>query len=203
MADTDIAPTGLRDSKKQDVRDRITDEMTRLLNEGCIDITHDLIAERTGISRRTVYRYYPDKETLFDSVIERVRVLAGKNVIMPRDEADLTGTLHDIYTGFDRIAALTTLVRSTPQGRALRRAANKQRVASYSAAMADAVKDLPEGDQTLATAIVQVLHTTPWLEMRVNWGLCGDQMARAAGWAIRTFLKDLRAREGRPLDSEP
>ena len=63
----------------------------------------------------------------------------------------------------------------------------------------DAVKDLPEEDRTLATAMLQALHTTPWLEMREHWGLDGEQIARASGWAIRTLLADLKARGGKPL----
>ena|ERR1700761_1174572 len=109
-------------------------------------------------------------------------------------------TLHDIYTGFDKIAPLATLVRSTPQGRAIRLASNRRRVESYRAATADAVKNLPPEDRTLATAMLQVLHTTPWLEMRDHWKLSGAQIARTTGWAIRTLLKDLRARGGKPLD---
>jgi AcrR family transcriptional regulator len=203
MADADpTTPPGRRELKKDEARTRITDAMAELLAEGRIDISHDLIAERTGISRRTIYRYFPDKEALFDSVMSRIHVMLGQNVTMAQTEEDLTSMLHDIYTGFDRIAPIATLVRSTPQGRALRLAANKRRVAGYTAAAADAVKTLPEEDQKLATAMLQVLHTTPWLEMRDMWGLSGDQIARVTGWAMRTLLNDLRLRDGRPLDED-
>jgi hypothetical protein len=50
---------------------------------------------------------------------------------------------------------------------------------------------------------LQVLHTTPWLEMRDHWGLDGQQVARAAGWAIRTLVADLKARGSLPLDQDP
>ncbi|EQB32738.1 hypothetical protein [Sphingobium ummariense] len=36
--------------------------------------------------------------------------------------------------------------------------------------------------------------------MRDHWGLDGAQIARACGWAMRTLLADLKARQGRPLD---
>ncbi len=48
--------------------------------------------------------------------------------------------------------------------------------------------------------MLQVLHTTPWLEMRDHWGLKGEQIARATGWAIRTLLADLKTRGNKPLD---
>jgi AcrR family transcriptional regulator len=199
MSLEDTTKSGARERKKDETRARITDDVIALMAEGRLDISHDLIAERTGIARRTVYRYFPDRQALLGAANARVRELAGPGVRFPESEADLLGSLHDIYTGFDRIAPITTLVRSTPQGRAMRRAQNDLRVASYRAATADAVKDLPPEDGQLATAMLQVLHTTPWLEMRDTWGLDGEQIARAADWAIRTLLADLRARGDRPL----
>ena len=160
------------------------------------------IAERAGVGRRTVYRYFPDREALMQSAWDRVTGLAGPEVTFPRSEVEMLASLEPIYTGFDRIAPLATLVRSTPQGRAVRRSQNARRVASYTAAAAEAVKALPPEDQKLATAVLQVLHTTPWLEMRDHWGLEGRQIAKAMGWAMRTLLKDLKDRDGRPLDED-
>ncbi|MDO6413911.1 TetR/AcrR family transcriptional regulator [Sphingomonas sp. BIUV-7] len=200
MSDSDPIPPGARAQKKEEARTAIADAVIALLVEGRLDLNHDAVAERTGLARRTVYRYFPDRESLLGAGTDRVRQLAGPGVAFPRSEADLTGQLEAIYTGFDKIAPITTLVRSTPQGRAMRKANNKVRVERYRAATADAVKSLPPDDQTLATAMLQVLHTTPWLEMHDHWELSGEQIARATGWAIRTLLADLRARGNRPLD---
>ncbi|WP_165185250.1 TetR/AcrR family transcriptional regulator [Caulobacter soli] len=200
--DGSVHKPGPREQKKEEVRTRIADALIELLAEGRMDINHDLIAERTGLGRRTVYRYFPDREALLAAATSRVRELAGPRVAFPEREADLTDALHDIYTGLDRIAPITTLVRSTPQGRAMRRADNDRRVDAYTKATADLVKDLPPEDRTLATAMLQVLHTTPWLEMRDHWGLSGEQIAKATGWAMRTLIADLRARDGRPLDED-
>ena len=200
MTDASAAPPRVRDAKKDEVRTRITDALIELLSEGVADLNHDVIAERAGVGRRTVYRYFPDREALMQSAWDRVTALAGPEVAFPRSEAEMLSSLEPIYTGFDRIAPLATLVRSTPQGRAVRRSQNVRRVASYTAAAAEAVKALPPEDQKLATAVLQVLHTTPWLEMRDHWGLAGQDIAKAMGWAMRTLLKDLRERGGRPLD---
>jgi AcrR family transcriptional regulator len=202
MTDPASAPPRVRDAKKDEVRTRITDALIELLAEGVADLNHDVIAERAGVGRRTVYRYFPDREALMQSAWDRVTGLAGPEVAFPRSEAEMLSSLEPIYTGFDRIAPLATLVRSTPQGRAVRRSQNVRRVASYTAAAADAVKDLPPADQKLATAALQVLHTTPWLEMRDHWGLGGQDIAKARGWAMRTLLKDLKERGGRPLDED-
>jgi AcrR family transcriptional regulator len=196
------AATPLRDQKKQQAREQILDAFIALMTEGAADLSHDAVAERTGLGRRTVYRYFPDRASLMDAALLRVRELAGVRVDYPNSAEELLETLAPIYTGFDAIAPIITMLRTTPQGRQLRLAQNHQRVRSYTAALADAVRELPPEDRKLATAMLQVLHTTPWLEMRDHWGLSGRQIARAAGWAARTLLADLKRRGSLPLDRD-
>lgn len=194
---------GLRERKREDTRARMIDAMAKVLAAGNIDINHDIIAAITGISRRSVYRYFPDREAMFDGLIGRIREMAGKNVALPRSEAELIDTIRPTYVGFDRIAPIAILLRTTPQGRAIRMANKDQRVEAYRAAMADAVRELPEADRKLATAMLQAIHTTPWLEMRDNWNLDGEEIACAVEWAILTLLDDLHRRGAKPLAAGP
>jgi len=191
---------GLRERKKDDARNRIADAVIQLMADGN-EISHDVVAETTGISRRTIYRYFPDRDSLLSTASTRVREMAGNRLVFPKDGQSLLDT-YSIYKGLDRIAPIATLVRSTPQGRAMRLSQKRERQESYLAAAADAVKDLPEEDRVLATAMLQVLHTTTWLEMRDHWDLTGEQMGRATSWAISVLLNDLRSRQGRPLSPD-
>ena len=196
------AAASTRTIRKQEARERILDAFIALLTEGAADLSHDAVAERAEVARRTVYRYFPDRPALLDGALLRVRELAGARVTYPESAEELLDTLEPIYTGFDSIAPLITMLRTTPQGRQLRLAQKRQRAASYTRALAAEVKDLAPEDRKLATAMIQVLHTTPWLEMRDHWGLDGRQIARATGWAVRTLLNDLKARGGLPLDQD-
>jgi AcrR family transcriptional regulator len=196
------AAASARTTRKQEARERILDAFIALLTEGAADLSHDAVAERAEVARRTVYRYFPDRPALLDGALLRVRELAGARVTYPESAEELLETLEPIYTGFDSIAPLITMLRTTPQGRQLRLAQKRQRAASYTRALSDAVKDLPAEDRKLATAMIQVLHTTPWLEMRDHWGLDGRQIARATGWAVRALLGDLKVRGGSPLDRD-
>jgi AcrR family transcriptional regulator len=196
------AAASTRTIRKQEARERILDAFIALLTEGAADLSHDAVAQRAEVARRTVYRYFPDRPALLDGALLRVRELAGAHVTYPESAEELLETLEPIYTGFDSIAPLITMLRTTPQGRQLRLAQKRQRAAAYTRALAEAVRDLPPEDRKLATAMIQVLHTTPWLEMRDHWGLDGRQIARATGWAARTLLKDLKARGGLPLGED-
>jgi AcrR family transcriptional regulator len=189
----------VRDRKKDEVRTRILDAVLALMVEGGAELNHDAVAIRAGVGRRTVYRYFPDRQALMDATLLRVRQRAGPLVAMPKTMDELVDTLEPIYTGFDRIADIVTVIRSTPEGRLLRLAQRARRVEAYTQAAAEAVEALPPRDRVLATALLQMLHTTPWLEMRDNWGLTGEEIARAARWAVETLLEDLRRRGARPI----
>lgn len=201
MAD-DPTPRSSPENRSDDTRARILDAFIAMMGEGDAVLNHDNLAERAGVARRTVYRYFPDRGVLMDAALLRVRELAGPQVTYPDSADELLATLEPIYTGFDAIAPIAIMLRATPQGRALRLAQKKRRVASYTKALAEVVKELPAEDRKLATAMLQVLHTTPWLEMRDQWGLDGRQVARATGWAVRTLLNDLKQREGLSLDQD-
>ena len=196
------APASTRTSKKAEARARILDAFIGLLTEGADDLSHDAVAARAEVGRRTVYRYFPDRAALMDGALLRVRELAGPKVTYPDTAQDLLETLEPVFTGFDAHADLFTLLRTTPQGRQLRLAQKRQRANHYARALADAVKDLPPGDRKLATALLQMLHTTPWLEMHDTWALDGQQIARVTRWALRALLADLKARGRRPLDTD-
>jgi AcrR family transcriptional regulator len=192
----------VREIKKNELRARILDSFIAMMAEGDAVLNHDALADRAGMARRTVYRYFPDQATLMKAALQRVRELAGPQVTYPESAEELLASLEPIYRGFDSIAPIVVMLRATAQGRALRLAQKEQRVASYTKALAKPVRALPKKDRKIATAMLQVLHTTPWLEMRDQWDLSGPEIARATTWAVKTLLKDLQERRGRPLDQD-
>lgn len=204
MTDVSSTSPSKRETNRRETRERIQDAVLDALASGDIrSLNHDRIAEMTGIARRTIYRYFPDQEALLRGAWLRVQDHAGPNVGLPDTVEDILDTVETTYTGFDRIPSIITAIRTTPQGRALRLAANPDRVARYTSVLADTVAALPPEDRIPVTALVQLLHTTVWLEMHDHWGLSGKEIARVVGWALRVMLADLAARGGRPLDEGP
>src|SRR5689334_14128160 len=104
-------------------------------------MTHDALARRTGVSRQTVYRHFPDREALLQALWKRTnsRVLG---VTLPTTEAELIDKLPDLFAGFDRNADMITIAQSTPQGRALRMAVKDDRARDFLKATSSATKDL-------------------------------------------------------------
>lgn len=195
-------PGTLRERMKEQTRELIVDALLEALASGEYEgMTHDSLAKRVGVSRQTVYRYFPDRDQLMQALWTRVTAAIGTG--MPESERALLDKMEALFTGFDAIAPIITVTMSTPQGRAMRNSMKARRRDAYLNATADAASRLEERDARMAAAVIQLLNSgNAWIEMRQQWDMTGEEIATACRWAARTLLADLRARGSRPLDDE-
>jgi AcrR family transcriptional regulator len=196
----DAETPNLRERQKAQTREMILDALVQAMAAGELEqATHDALARRVGVSRQTVYRHFPDREGLMAALWEKLNPRFAAQGL-PTDEAALLAALKPMYAAFDRDADIVTVAQSTPQGRAMRLAVREKRAAAFRQATAAAALGLPEADAVKAAAVIQLLcGGQAWIEMRQQWGLDGEAIADACGWAIRVLLADLHARQGRPL----
>jgi AcrR family transcriptional regulator len=197
----DDAPLPLRERQKAQTRELIVAALLSALAAGELEkATHEALAKRVGVSRQTVYRHFPDRQSLMAALWEHLNPRFTARGL-PTTEADLVGLLEPMYQAFDRDADIITFAQSTPQGRAMRLAVKDKRSAAFLQATSDATQGLDERDARLAAAVIQLLHGgQAWIEMRQQWGLSGEEIAAACRWAIGALLADLHERRGRPLD---
>ncbi len=197
----DDAPVSLRDRQKAQTRGLILDAFVAAMAAGdWTQATYEALARRVGVSRQTVYRHFPDQDTLMKTVwAERLNPsFLGELTIT---EADLTEALPAGYANLEERADIVRVVQTTPQGRALRMSVKDKRKAAFRQATAAATAGLSEREAVMAAAAIQQLSGGhAWIEMRDHWGLSSEDAAQACAWAIRTLLADLHARKGRPLD---
>jgi AcrR family transcriptional regulator len=188
---TQMQPAGAKD-------DKLDAALLKVMSEGGI-LNHDRVAEEAGVSRRTVYRRYEDQAALR----ARIWTLLTHTGAMPDDLDELLdGGLRDHFRAFDEKADAMIMAMSSVEGRTMRNERKAERVAAYSALFADAVRDLNEQDARQATAVLQLLCSGfAWREMRDQWDLTGDEIARASVWAVRALLADLKQRGAQPLDA--
>jgi AcrR family transcriptional regulator len=194
--------SGKRERNRADVRRRIEDAMLEALTAGEPGrLNHAGLAEAVGVSRRTVYRHFPDKDALMKGLWHRTNRAIGTG--FPRSADEVLARLEPAYRGFDANAAAMTVAMSTPEGRAVRNAMKAERDAGWRKALAGEVAALPERDRTMVLGVIQLLSTgLAWRELRDQWDLDGGEIATACRWAISTLLADLAKRGGRPLDSD-
>jgi AcrR family transcriptional regulator len=86
---------GLRERKKQEVRDRISGVATQLiLARGFEAVSVSEIAETAGVSRMTVFNYFPRKEDIY---LDRLPELTGLLVTGVRGSATPLAALRDVF----------------------------------------------------------------------------------------------------------
>lgn len=182
-------------SSNTHTRALIEDAMIGLMADGD-RLNHDAVAERAGVSRRTVYRYFPDQDALRHAAWARMS--PGGRV--PDTLDDLLGGLEERFAKFDRNAAAMTVALASADGRAMRNQMKAERETAYRGMFGQAVKALAEPDRTWAISAIQLMSSGfVWREMRDQWDMDAHGMATAANWAIDVLLADLRRRGGKPL----
>jgi AcrR family transcriptional regulator len=183
-----------------DTRSRIGEALLALMADG-ERLNHDNVAARAGISRRTVYRHFPDQVALR----KEIWTLLSSQGKLPTDLSNwLTTGIPRLYRQFDERAAAATVAMASAEGRAMRNSITPDRVEAYRALYAKATASLPEPDRTHAVAALQFIGSGfAWREMRDQWGMDGEAISTTVLWAIRTLLADLEKRGGRPLSYGP
>jgi AcrR family transcriptional regulator len=92
-------PSDLRDRKKRETRQRISDVATQLFAENGFDaVTVEQVAAAAGVSKMTVFNYFPRKE---DLVVDRETELLA----LVRDATagtDPIGRVRDLFVGLAR-----------------------------------------------------------------------------------------------------
>jgi AcrR family transcriptional regulator len=177
----------------------IIDAMIELMAGGD-RLNHDAVAARAGVSRRTVYRYFPDQDVLHQAAWMRMN-LGGK---LPDTVEDLLGGLEARFAKFDRNAAAVTVALASADGRAMRIDLKAEREAAYRGMFGGDVAALDEPDRTRALAVIQFLSSGfVWREMRDQWDMDAHGMAAAVNWAIGVLVADLHRRDGTPLSEGP
>ena len=189
---TDVPPRtkttpSLRQRQKTSTIKLIFDAVGRCLRDTSLaELSFSLIAREAGIGERTVYRYFPTRDALFDafwqSYVQSIR--PGS-----LDARSLASSALQAFPKLDEHPDIARSLVTSPHAREIAHATSKRRVALFKPAVREAVGDLPEAELIRLCACVQTLLSPgTWLQMREIWGLDGQESGRAVAEAIEILL---------------
>ena len=149
----------LRTSHVNDTRDRIARATAEvMMREGPAALSFPAVAEEAGVSLRTVYRHFPNKDAL---VLAAVHVGAEHTkALWPHRSvrlADLREYLPVLFAELESKRDLITVQHSSPAGKALRRERFHLRRDDVLAALADEYAGVPEADRLRLANLLTVL----------------------------------------------
>ena len=189
----------LRAEQAAGTRDRVVDAAIDLMQEadpGAFGMQD--VADRAGVSLRTVYRVFPNRDDLFEGVLGAVKArfdqIAGAP---PRSREEFELSVSSAVRAVFELEPLYRALFATVAGRTTHQSGAEARRQAFEAALADDLAGLPEDQVRL---IVSVLHLVTsaksvlWLKDYA--GLDFDDASEAIGWAL-TALVDAARREDR------
>jgi len=203
-----VAPS-LRDKQQELSRELSREIILRALSDVIVDHgVHDFsiqtVADRAGVSHRTVYRHFSSREELLhglylwlDDRLGRLELTGVLNSAWELPEA-----IESIFRALDeddRMARALSIVGITTDHQTDQR---KKRTADFRAALRQLAPDLDEQEFGAAFAVIRSMAATQqWFILRQQFDLSGEESGPAVARAIRVLIEDLvtrneAAREG-------
>ena len=176
-------------------RDRIVDAAVELLSNGdAQEIGMQDVADQAGVSVRTVYRYFPTREDLFDGVVaeigERLTHLAGPPPGSP--EASIDAVRNTVAAVF-QIEPLYRALFATQAGRESHVRTAAQRRAAFNTTYAAETTGMSGAEAKMFGSLVHlVTSSTSVLFLKDYWGLEPDEAGRALQWAVTVLTDAIR-----------
>ena len=185
----------LRAEQMEQTRLRILDAVTDLVADPTAgELTIPLVARSARVSLRTVYRHFPTREALFDAwaewVDERLRIHLHS---YPERADRLADFAVELYRSYDESAPLVKAMLNSRAARTVRVRTRRRRQRAFERAMGELTEELEPEERLRASAVLYLLVSAPaWQAMREQWGLDGSEAGKAAAWAVRVLVDELR-----------
>jgi AcrR family transcriptional regulator len=185
----------LREQHALATRERILGAVADLLEAGAAqELTVPAVAEASGVSLRTIYRYYPTREALLEAAGRWI----GDELLehrYPRDLDDVADLYQDGARDFDARPGLVRALAFSQLGQQVRGYRRRERLDAISRSLRSELTNLDEPELRQAEAVLAYLHNMlAYTTLREENGLSGAEIGEAVGWAIRTLIADLRKR---------
>jgi len=184
----------LRARQAEHARAAILDALVvRLEHEVAEDISIDDLARDAGVSRRTLYRYFPSKSVLLAAAEERIVARLG----LPTEFASPDQISAGFREGSRRLEEHPTLARALRQTTAgrLRPPLRARRIEALARALGPLTRDLDVAEaQRIVAVIAYLCSANAWVMIQDESGLPGEEIRAGVSWAIDTLLVELRRR---------
>lgn len=186
----------LRDRQVAQTREFILDALTTLLGDRRADeVTTRDIAAAAGVSERTVYRHFPDRDALLEGLSRRLPQLDGVKPSFGVGGLDEIGPtsrrLMELLDAHYVTARAEAVFNADPRRFAADTQANTREMREV---MAKGLPELGEREQLRIAAVIRCLVSTQaWLRMREEFGVPGTESGPVVAWVIDLIIRELRA----------
>ena len=189
----------LRERQARQTRDAILATLTELLGEHRADeITTRDLARASGVSERTVYRHFPDREALLAGLSDRLADLsetgaprAAPDSIddVPQVAVALMATLDEHHVAARAEALLNADPRRFSAG-------TRENTEQFHQMLTRELPELDERERVRVAAVMRCLVSAQaWLRMREEFGVPGTESGPTVAWVLQAIIDAIRRGE--------
>lgn len=197
----------LRERQKRLTRDTILEALAEtILEKGLYDFSVQDVADRAGVSHRTIYRYFPGRDALLDGLAKEMDRLFEERELpmLPGSAMDIAARVRDT---FELFGERPDLVRAVAVGALATRAQPASREARdrlFREKVMETARGLPEREARAASAVVRYLaNSLAWVVLTEQLGLDEEEAGDAVAWAVEALVTDLERRACEARGEEP
>lgn len=184
----------LREDQTRRTRGLILEALAEQLSDtGRNDFSMNEVAERAGVSVRTVYRHFPNRTDLIDGINEWIR--ASPQPIEPTSPEDLLPHYANLIDWFEDNASFVEASHLTTLGREVRKRGREARGARAKEWVDKWLDDFSESERREVLGIfASMFGSQTWRTMRQEVGLSVDETKNAVTRVIQLVMDDLQRR---------
>jgi AcrR family transcriptional regulator len=189
-----MPPETLRNRQSVVARTAIFEALVQHLEAGdADDVSMEDLAREAGVSRRTLYRYFPSRSDLLTTAGNWIRA----DLLQLPVSIGVEGIAQSFIAAASRLQGRPELARAllrTQTGRAVRTVYRDARVKAIRDAVRREVPGLSPRDVKQAAAVLGYLcSSSAWITVQDEAGISASSAQAAVVWAIESLLAQLRA----------
>jgi len=179
----------LRQEQQLATRERILAALANVMaKDGTATVP--AVAERAGVSERTVYRHFPTREDLYRALFTWVTDLAPETRAEPTSVDELVAQAHEIFPRYELRPEVVRALNAHELGQNLRRSRAGYRRATVQGALASSLEGMPDDQRQRVEAAVHVLaSSSAYLHLHDFWDMSAEEAAEAVEWAVRALVR--------------
>lgn len=156
------------------------------------DVSMETLAREAGVSRRTLYRYFPTRTDLLTAAGEWIRDEALQLPTAIGDEG-IAASFRAAAARLQEHPKLARALLRTQTGRALRGSYREDRARAIRNAVRREAPDAPRHELERAAGVLGYLcSSSAWITVQDESGLSARDAQAAVAWAIETIIARLR-----------
>ena len=192
----------LREKQAGETRQRILEAFAEQITDATLDdFSIARVAQRAGVSNRTVYYHFPNRDTLYRALEEWYDShLSFRQLGWPKSAGEIASYAEQAIRVFDTDENFTRAVLLSDVARRVRRWGRPQRRRNLEELIV-AIPGLPEEQARWAVSVLHYLMgADAWRALKDESGLTGDEAGKAVGWAARLIVEELKRLSERASD---